>query len=73
MERAFKLEGGQRHYDDATSVVAWVEEIRGMGDDNVDLYYNPQGADDDKTGLWDGAPSVVQVRHGRSELSCQCV
>ena len=44
-----------------------------MGDDNVDLYYNPQGADDDKTGLWDGAPSVVQVRHGRSELSCQCV
>ncbi len=51
MERAFKLEGGQRHRDDANSVVAWVEEMRGMGDDNVVLYYKPQGADDDKTGL----------------------
>ena len=51
MERAFKLEGGQRHHDDATSVAAWVEEMRGMGDDNVVLYYKPQGADDDKTGL----------------------
>ena len=51
MERAFKLEGGQRHHDDATSVAAWVEEMRGMGDDNVDLYYKPQGADDYKTGL----------------------
>ena len=36
---AFKLEGGQRHHDDATSVAAWVEEMRGMGDDNVVLYY----------------------------------
>ena len=51
MERAFKLEGGQRHHDDATSAAAWVEEMRGMGDDNVVLYYKPQGADDDKTGL----------------------
>ena len=51
IERAFKLEGGQRHHDDATSVAAWVEEMRGMGDDNVVLYYKPQGADDDKTGL----------------------
>ena len=25
--------------------------MRGMGDDNVVLYYKPQGADDDKTGL----------------------
>ena len=32
MERAFKLEGGQRHHDDATGVVAWVEEMRGMGE-----------------------------------------
>ena len=31
MERAFKLEGGQRHHDDATSVAAWVEEMRGKG------------------------------------------
>ena len=46
MECAFKLEGGQRHHDDATSVVAWVEEMREMGDDNVVLYYKPQGADD---------------------------
>ena len=30
---------------------AWVEEMRGMGDDNVVLYYKPQGADDDKTRL----------------------
>ena len=51
MERTFKLDGGQRHHDDATSVAAWVEEMRGMGDDNVVLYYKPQGADDDKTGL----------------------
>ena len=51
MERAFKLEGGQRHHDDATSAAAWVEEMRGMGDDNVVLYYKPQGADDNKTGL----------------------
>ncbi len=51
MERAFKLEGGQRHHDDATSVAAWVEEMRGMGDDNVVHYYKPQGASDDKTGL----------------------
>ena len=48
MERAFKLEGGQRHHDDATSVAAWVEEC--MGDDNAVLHYKPQGADDDKTG-----------------------
>ena len=48
MERAFKLEGGQRHHDDATSVAAWVEEMRRMGDDNVVLYYKPQGADDNK-------------------------
>ena len=51
IECAFKLEGGQRHHDDATSVAVWVEEMRGMGDDNVVLYYKPQGADDDKTGL----------------------
>ena len=31
IERIFKLEGGQRHHDDATSVAAWVEEVRGMG------------------------------------------
>ena len=31
------------------SVAAWVEEMRGMGD--VVLYYKPQGADEDKTGL----------------------
>ena len=37
IERAFKLEGGQRHHDDATSVAAWVEEMREMGDDNVVL------------------------------------
>ena len=49
MERAFKLEGGQRHRDDATSVAAWVEEMRGMGDDNAVLYYKPQGANDDNT------------------------
>ena len=51
MERAFKLDGGPRHHDDATSVAAWVEEMKGMGDDNVVLYYKPQGADDDNTGL----------------------
>ena len=51
MKLAFKLDGGQRHHDDATSVAAWVEEMRGMGDDNVVLYYKPQGADDDKTRL----------------------
>ena len=51
MERAFKLKGGQRQHDDASSVAAWVEEMRGMGDDNVDLYYKPQSADDDKTGV----------------------
>ena len=31
MESAFKLEGGQRHHDDPTSVVAWVEEMREVG------------------------------------------
>ena len=31
MEHAFKLEGGQRHHDDATSVAAWVEEMREWG------------------------------------------
>ena len=51
IERALKLEGGQRHKDDATSVAAWVEEMRGNGEDNVVLYYKPQGASDDKTGL----------------------
>ena len=51
IECAFKLEGGQRHHDDATSVAAWVEEMRGMGEDNVVLSYKPQGADDDTTGL----------------------
>ena len=51
IERAFKLEGGQRLHDDATSVAAWVEEMRGMGEDNVVLSYKPQGADDDTTGL----------------------
>ena len=50
MERTLKLEGGQRHHDDATSVAAWVE-VRGMGDDNVVLYYKPQGAGDNKIGL----------------------
>ena len=43
MERAFKLEGGQRHHEDATSVAAWMEEMRGMGDDNVVLYYKLGG------------------------------
>ena len=62
MERAFKLEGGQRHHDDATSVTAWVEETRGMGDDNVVLYYKPQSADDDKTGLKrEDFPIVLQT------------
>ena len=51
MECAFKLEGGQRHHDDATSVAAWVEEMRGKGEGNVVLYYKPQGADNDKAGL----------------------
>ena len=51
IERIFKLEGGQRHHDDATSVAAWVEEMRGMGEGNVVLYYKPQGTSDDKTGL----------------------
>ena len=51
MERAFKLEGGQRHHDDATSVAAWVEEMRGKGEGNVVLSCKPQGADDHKTGL----------------------
>ena len=31
------------------SVATWVEEMRGMGD--VVLYYKPQGADENKTGL----------------------
>ena len=51
IERALKLEGGQRHHDDATSVAAWVEEMREKGEDSVALYYKPQGTDDDKTGL----------------------
>ena len=51
MERAFKLEGGQRHHDDATSVAAWVEEMRGKGEGNVVLSCKPQGGDDHKTGL----------------------
>ena len=51
IERALKLEGGQRHHDDATSVAAWVEEMREKGEDSVVLYYKPQGTDDDKTGL----------------------
>ena len=51
IERIVKLDGGQRHHDDATSVAAWVEEMRGMGDDNVVHYYKPQSADDGKTGL----------------------
>ena len=50
IERAFRLEGGQRHHDDATSVAAWVEEMREKGNNAV-LSYKPQGADDDKTGL----------------------
>ena len=44
IERALKLEGGQRHKDDATSVVAWVEEMREKGEDNAVLFYKPQGA-----------------------------
>ena len=28
---------GQRHHDDATSAVAWVEEIRGKEEGNVVL------------------------------------
>ena len=51
MERAFKLEGGQRHRDDANSVAAWVEEMRGKGEANVVLSCKPQGANDHKTGL----------------------
>ena len=43
VECAFKQEGGQGHQDDATSSAAWVEEMRGMGDDNVVLYYKPPG------------------------------
>ena len=35
IERIFKLEGGQRHHDDATSVAAWAEEMRGKGEGNV--------------------------------------
>ena len=35
IERIFKLDGGQRHHDDATSAAAWVEEIRGKGEGNV--------------------------------------
>ena len=49
--RVFKMEEGQRHHDDASSVAAWVDGMRGMGDDNVVLSYKPQGVDDDKTGL----------------------
>ena len=51
IERIFKLDGGQRHHDDATSVAAWVEEMRGKGEGNVVLSYKPQGTSDDKTGL----------------------
>ena len=51
IERVFKLDGGQRHHDDATSVAAWVEEMRGKGEGNVALSYKPQGASDNKTGL----------------------
>ena len=42
--RVFKLEGGQRYHDDASSVAAWVVEMRGKGEGNVVLSYKPQGA-----------------------------
>ena len=51
IERALKLEGGQRHHGDATSVAAWVEEMKGKGEDNVVLTYKPQGVNDDGKGL----------------------
>ena len=35
IERIFKLEGGQRHHDDATSAAEWVEEMREKGEGNV--------------------------------------
>ena len=43
--------GGQRHHDDVTSVSAWVEEMKGKGEDNVVLTYKPQGVNDDGKGL----------------------
>ena len=51
IERIFKLEGGQRHHDDTTSVAAWAEEMRGKGEGSVVLSYKPQGASDGKIGL----------------------
>jgi hypothetical protein len=51
IQRSLKLEGGQRHSDDATSVAAWVEEMRGKGEDNVVLFYKPQGVDDERRAL----------------------
>ena len=68
MDRAFKLEGGQRHHDDATSAAAWVEEMRGMGVDNAVLYYKPQGADDDKTGLKREDFPIVLQTHVLAEM-----
>ena len=49
----FKLEGGQRHHDDATSVAACIgggDEGNGRGQ-CCSLLCKPQGADDDTTGL----------------------
>ena len=68
MEHAFKLDGGQRHHDDATSVVAWVKEMRGMGDDNVVLYYKLQGADDYNTGLKREDFPIVLQTHVLAEM-----
>ena len=51
IERILKLDGGQRHHDDASSVAAWVDENRGKGEGNVVLSYKPQGASDGKTVL----------------------
>ena len=51
IQQSLKLEGGQRHSDDATSVAAWVEEMRGKGEDNVVFFYKPQGVDDERRAL----------------------
>ena len=43
IEREFGLKSVEKHSDDATSVLLWIEEMKTMGIDNPVLLYKQQG------------------------------
>ena len=50
-KRAPKLEEGQRYMMTPPKLQQGWGEMRGNGEDNVNMYYKPKGAIGDKTGL----------------------